>query len=66
MQTIKSHSKFVLSLAYAPSGDHFASTGSDYKVFVYDGKTGESPVEFTNAHKGTVVSLQLLHSGLVL
>ncbi|KAH9171396.1 WD40 repeat-like protein [Lactarius sanguifluus] len=35
-QTIKTHTKFVQDVRYAPSGDHFASVGSDGKVFLYD------------------------------
>ena len=41
---------------YAPSGDHFSSVGSDSKVFVYDGKTGETIAEFTDSpHDGSIV-----------
>jgi WD40 repeat protein len=41
---------------YAPSGDHFASVGSDSKIFLYDGKTGETVAEFTDSpHKGSIV-----------
>lgn len=56
-QTIKSHTKFVQDLRYAPSGDHFASVGSDGKVFLYDGKAGDILGEFEEGHKGTAVSL---------
>jgi hypothetical protein len=56
-QTIRSHSKFVQDVRYAPSGDHFASVGSDAKVYVYDGKTGETLGELAEgAHKGSIVS----------
>lgn len=44
---------------YAPSGDHFASVGSDLKALLYDGKTGASLGEFKdsdgNAHTGSIV-----------
>ncbi|KZT40582.1 WD40 repeat-like protein [Sistotremastrum suecicum HHB10207 ss-3] len=56
-KTIKTHSKFVQSLSYSSSGDHFASAGSDFKVFVYDGKTGENAIEIPNAHTGTVYAV---------
>lgn len=56
-QTIKTHSKFVQDVQYASSGDHFASVGSDFKVFLYDGKTGDTVAEFTDSpHKGSIVS----------
>lgn len=53
---ISTHGNFVLTLAYAPSGDLFASGGADYKVFVYDGKSGETKYELESPHKGSVVS----------
>lgn len=46
----------VQDVRYAPSGDHFASGGSDMKLFIYDGKTGDTLGEFTdNGHKGSIV-----------
>lgn len=54
---IKTHTKFVQDVKYARSGDYFASVGSDYKVFLYDGKSGDEFGEFTgDEHKGSVVS----------
>ncbi|KAJ6558029.1 WD40 repeat-like protein [Mycena capillaripes] len=56
-KTIKTHTKFVQDVRYAPSGDHFASVGSDSKIFVYDGKTGETVAEFTDSpHKGSIMA----------
>jgi WD40 repeat protein len=55
-QTIKTHTKFALDVRYAPSGAHFASVGSDGKVFLYDGKVGDSLGEFSESHTGTAVS----------
>ncbi|KAJ7031946.1 WD40-repeat-containing domain protein [Mycena alexandri] len=56
-KTIKTHTKFVQDVRYAPSGDHFASVGSDSKVFLYDGKTGDTIAEFTDRpHKGSVMA----------
>lgn len=55
-KTIKTHSKFVQDVKFSPSGDHFVSVGSDYKVFLYDGKTGETVAEITDSpHKGSIV-----------
>ncbi|TCD64690.1 WD40 repeat-like protein [Steccherinum ochraceum] len=54
-KTINTHTKFVQDVRYASSGDHFASVGSDAKVFVYDGKTGETLAEFTDSpHTGSI------------
>ncbi|KAL0578997.1 WD40 repeat-like protein [Marasmius crinis-equi] len=56
-QTIRTHTKFVQDVQYSPSGDVFASVGSDYKIFVYDGKTGDTLAEVTDSpHKGTVMA----------
>ncbi|KAJ7468007.1 WD40-repeat-containing domain protein [Mycena latifolia] len=56
-KTIKTHTKFVQDVRYAPSGDHFASVGSDSKVFLYDGKTGDTVAELTDSpHKGSIMA----------
>ncbi|KAI0676451.1 WD40 repeat-like protein [Trametes maxima] len=57
-KTIKTHTKFVQDVQYAPSGDHFASVGTDYKIFLYDGKTGETLGEFTDSpHTGSIMAV---------
>ncbi|KAG6830033.1 hypothetical protein H0H87_009496 [Tephrocybe sp. NHM501043] len=54
---IKTHTKFVQDVQYAPSGDHFASVGSDSKVFLYDGKTGDTIAELTaSPHTGSIMA----------
>ncbi|PPR06738.1 hypothetical protein CVT24_013047 [Panaeolus cyanescens] len=54
-KTIKTHTKFVQDVQYAPNGDHFVSVGSDSKIFLYDGKTGDTLAELTDSpHKGTI------------
>lgn len=56
-KSIKTHSKWVQDVRYAPSGDLFASVGSDSKIFIYDGKTGDTIGEITdNPHKGSIMS----------
>jgi len=56
-KTINTHSRFVQDVKYSPSGDHFASVGSDSKFFLYDGKTGETVAEFTDSpHKGSIMA----------
>jgi len=56
-KTIKTHTKFVQDVRYAPSGDHFASVGSDGKIFLYDGKAGDTVGEFSEGHAGTAYAL---------
>lgn len=56
-KTIKTHTKFVHDVRYAPSGDQFASVGSDSKIFIYDGKTGETLGEITDSpHSGSIMA----------
>ena len=63
---IKTHTKFVQDVKYAASGDHFASVGSDYKAFLYDGKTGDVLGEFGgDEHKGSIVSFYVMSGILV-
>ena len=41
---------------FSPSGDHFASVGSDSKIFIYNGAAGEAVAEITNdSHTGSIV-----------
>ncbi|KAF5389602.1 hypothetical protein D9757_004234 [Collybiopsis confluens] len=56
-KSIKTHTKFVQDVRFSPSGDIFASVGSDYKIFLYDGKTGDTLSEVTDdSHKGSVMA----------
>ncbi|KAJ4489897.1 WD40-repeat-containing domain protein [Lentinula aciculospora] len=56
-KSIKTHTKFVQDVRYAPSGDIFASVGSDSKIFLYDGKTGDTLDEFNDSpHKGSIMA----------
>ncbi|KAJ1017998.1 hypothetical protein NDA13_006606 [Ustilago tritici] len=60
-KTINTHSRFVQDVAYAPNGEHFVSVGSDSKVFLYDGKTGDTLVELSakasGGHTGTIFAV---------
>ncbi|KAJ9125472.1 hypothetical protein QFC22_000433 [Naganishia vaughanmartiniae] len=56
---IRTHSNFVQDVRFSHSGDHFASVGSDRKLFLYDGKTGETLSEI-DAHNGSIVSRDCL------
>ena len=67
LQTIKTHTKFVQDVKFSPSGDHFASVGSDAKLFLYDGKTGDTIGEFSgDLHKGSAVSFIIRHEKIVM
>ncbi|KAG6830598.1 hypothetical protein H0H92_015879 [Tricholoma furcatifolium] len=57
-KTIKTHTKFVQDVRYAPSGDHFVSVGSDAKAFLYDGKTGDTLSELSTCpHTGSIMAV---------
>lgn len=54
------HSNFVQGVSFSPDGEYFVSVGSDRKIFLYDGKTGElkSEIAYGGAgHKGGVYSV---------
>ncbi|KAF8348597.1 WD40-repeat-containing domain protein [Amanita rubescens] len=56
-KTLKTHTKFVQDVRYAPSGNVFASVGSDSKIFLYDGKTGDVLHEVTDSpHEGSIMA----------
>jgi WD40 repeat protein len=58
-KSLKDHSRFVQCVRYSPKGDQFFSAGSDSKLFLYDGKTGDLISEFnsvTDNHKGSIYS----------
>ncbi|KAJ9128170.1 hypothetical protein QFC24_000462 [Naganishia onofrii] len=52
---IRTHSNFVQDVRFSHSGDHLASVGSDRKLFLYDGKTGETLSEI-DAHNGSILA----------
>lgn len=55
---IKTHNRFVQDVRFAPSGGLFASVGSDARVFLYDGKTGDTKADLgEGVHNGTIVCL---------
>ncbi|KAJ1796489.1 WD40 repeat-like protein [Coemansia sp. RSA 2399] len=59
---LSDHAGFVQDVKYAPSDDYFVSVGSDKKIMLYDGKTGEcvrqvaagSPAD---AHTGSIFAV---------
>ena len=58
-QVIRTHTRFVQDVRYSPSGDHFVSVGSDGKMFLYDGKDGNTAAEIV-ASQGSVVSTTMM------
>ncbi|KAG0334913.1 hypothetical protein BG000_007944 [Podila horticola] len=57
---IKDHTRFVQEVKFSNDGDLFASVGSDGKIFLYDGKTGDKIRELSTAehgHSGTIFAL---------
>ncbi|KAL9940040.1 hypothetical protein V8E36_000745 [Tilletia maclaganii] len=62
-RTLSTHTRFVQDVRYAPNGERFVSVGSDAKIFVYEGKTGDTFFELLGeggsapAHKGTIFAV---------
>ncbi|KAF0982040.1 hypothetical protein FDP41_011901 [Naegleria fowleri] len=58
----KDHERFINCIRYAPDGSTFASCGSDKKVLIFEGKTGEKLGELsqTNNHKLSIYGLAYL------
>ncbi|WFD32119.1 WD40 repeat-like protein [Malassezia sp. CBS 17886] len=62
-RTLSTHTRFVQDVAYAPSGATFVSAGSDGRLFVYDGTTGDVQGECSAdgahapAHQGTIFAV---------
>ncbi|KAF9389297.1 WD40 repeat-like protein [Podila verticillata] len=57
---IKDHTRYVQEVKFSNNGDLFASVGSDGKIFLYDGKTGDKVKELSTAehgHSGTIFAL---------
>ncbi|KAN0060373.1 WD40 repeat-like protein [Thecaphora frezii] len=62
-KTLSTHTRFVQDVSYSPSGDHFVTVGSDGKVLLYDGKTGDviselsAKVSPSEGHVGTIYAV---------
>ncbi|CAG8520722.1 11111_t:CDS:10 [Paraglomus occultum] len=61
-KAIKDHTGFVQGVSFSPDGEKFVSVGSDKKVFLYDGKTGDKLSELSAAagsdtHTGSVYAV---------
>jgi WD40 repeat protein len=56
---LRSHSKFVYDVAFSPDGKNLVSVGADAKIFLYDGKTGESKgaLSAEGGHTGSIFAV---------
>ncbi|KAF3939390.1 Beta-TrCP [Dactylella cylindrospora] len=55
-----SHTNFIQGISFSPDGTHLVSVGSDRKIFLWDGKTGELVSQIQdaeNGHKGGIYSV---------
>lgn len=48
------HTNFVNAVRYAPNGSKVASVGTDKKIQLYDGATGQPTGDVVNAHDGGI------------
>ena len=49
------HDKFIYGTAFSPDGMHLVSVGSDRRIWLYDGKTGEAKSQIGEGeHKGSI------------
>lgn len=57
-KSIKTHTRFVQDARFSPSGELLVSVGSDSKVFLYDGKTGDVKADLGEGlHSGTIFAV---------
>jgi WD40 repeat protein len=54
------HSNFIKDVKFSPNGAFLVSVGSDKKIVVYDGKTGEYLKKLDDAHDGGIFSLSFV------
>lgn len=49
------HDKFIYGTAFSPDGAYLVSVGSDRRIWIYDGKTGEAQKQIGEGeHKGSI------------
>jgi WD repeat-containing protein 1 (actin-interacting protein 1) len=55
----RNHSKFVYDVKFSPDGKTLVSVGGDAKIFLYDGKSGESkgPLNTDKGHTGSIFAV---------
>lgn len=63
VKSLKDHKRFAQCVRFSPDGKYFASCGSDGKVFLYEGESGDLVGEFKDskvgdsAHSSGILSL---------
>ncbi|CAM9845915.1 unnamed protein product, partial [Heterosigma akashiwo] len=63
LQTNHPHTNFVNAVAFSPAGDRAVSVGSDGKMFLYDGDSGDVIQEIPNDHTGSIYSMSWSPAG---
>jgi len=57
-KSMTDHTRFVQCVRFSPDGQFVISVGSDAKIFLYDGSTGDKIAEITDgAHAGGIFSM---------
>lgn len=56
--TLSNHTRFAQSVVYSADGAHFASAGSDSKINIYDGSSGELKKSFEAGSGGSLFDLE--------
>ncbi|KAJ5101495.1 hypothetical protein NUU61_003717 [Penicillium alfredii] len=52
------HSNYIYGVGFSPDGSNLASVGADRKIWLYDGKTGETKGQIGEGeHKGSIFGL---------
>lgn len=51
------HTNWVNCVRFSPDGSRAVSVGTDKKIWLYDGKTGEPTNEVVNDHEGAILSV---------
>lgn len=62
------HSRYVNCVRFSPSGEKYITCGSDFKMFMYEGKTGEKIglLGGDKAHDGAVLSCSFVDDNTLL
>eukprot|EP00601_Ochromonadales_sp_CCMP2298_P032719 CAMPEP_0173363484 /NCGR_PEP_ID=MMETSP1144-20121109/22417_1 /TAXON_ID=483371 /ORGANISM="non described non described, Strain CCMP2298" /LENGTH=375 /DNA_ID=CAMNT_0014313451 /DNA_START=59 /DNA_END=1183 /DNA_ORIENTATION=+ len=61
--SMAAHSNFANCVRYSADGSRAVSVGSDKKIQLYDGKTGEMTLDLPNAHAGGIYSVSFSPDG---
>uniref|UniRef100_A0A6A7FYM9 Actin-interacting protein 1 n=1 Tax=Hirondellea gigas TaxID=1518452 RepID=A0A6A7FYM9_9CRUS len=56
-QSDRTHTNYPNCVRYSNNGEYFASCGSDKKIVLFDGESGDKIKEFSPSHTGSIYSL---------